>query len=80
MPYWKSVLIALDQLLNALFGGWPDETMSSRAYRWDIEGKRLWPRRIIDRIALWLRDHDHCHEAFISERVGRQLPPEMRNF
>ena len=80
MSYWKSVLIAFDQLLNALFGGWPDETMSSRAYRWDIEGKRHWPRKIIDRIALWLRDQDHCHEAFISERVGRQLPPEMRIF
>lgn len=27
------VLIALDQLANAICGGWADETLSSRAYR-----------------------------------------------
>ena len=34
----KAILIALDQLLNTLTGGWPDETMSSRAYRLAVEG------------------------------------------
>ena len=47
MTYGKRTLIALDQLLNALLGGWPDETFSSRAWRWEKNGIRAWPRRII---------------------------------
>jgi hypothetical protein len=78
MPYGKAILIALDQLLNALVGGWPDETISSRAYRWDVSGVRSWPRRCIDRMAALLGDTDHCRESFASERLGRQLPPEAR--
>ncbi len=78
MPYWKSVLIALDQLLNAIFGGWPDETVSSHSYRWDVSGKRHWPRHLIDKVAAWLGDRDHCYQSFLSERLGRQLPPEAR--
>lgn len=75
MPYWKAVLIALDQLLNAMFGGWPDETFSSRCWRWSEQG-RDWPRRIVDGL-LWF-DPDHCRESYESERQGRQLPPEAR--
>lgn len=78
MGYGKSVLIALDQLVNALFGGWPDETISSRAWRWELAGVRSWPRRLIDGLALILGDKDHCRESFESERLGRQLPPELR--
>ena len=74
----KAILIALDQLLNALAGGWPDETISSRAYRWDVSGVRSWPRLCIDRVAAWLGDTDHCRASFESERLGRQLPPELR--
>ena len=78
MPWYKAVLIALDQLLNAIFGGWPDETISSRSWRWDIFDGRRWPRRIIDAVAVIFGDKDHCHQAFLSERLGRQLPPEAR--
>lgn len=34
MTYGKRTLIAVDQLLNTLLGGWPDETLSSRCYCW----------------------------------------------
>ena len=78
MGYGKSVLIALDQLVNALFGGWPDETISSRAWRWELAGVRSWPRRLLDGLALIFGDKDHCRESFESERLGRQLPPELR--
>lgn len=78
MGYGKSVLIALDQLVNALFGGWPDETISSRAWRWELAGVRSWSRRLLDGLALILGDKDHCRESFESERLGRQLPPELR--
>ena len=76
MTRTKRILIALDQLVNAVFNGWPDETLSSRAWRWELKGKRNWPRRLIDRVFFF--DPDHCRESFQSEREGRQLPPEAR--
>ena len=48
MTYGKRTLIAVDQLLNTLLGGWPDETLSSRCYRWARDGVRAWPRRVVD--------------------------------
>ena len=76
MTYYKDVLIAVDQLVNALLAGWPDETMSSRAWRWEQDGVRAWPRRLIDRLFFW--EPNHCRESYRSEREGRQLPPELR--
>jgi hypothetical protein len=76
LNYFKNLLIALDQLVNALAGGWPDETLSSRAWRWEASGIRRWPRALID--ALFFLDPNHCRESFESERAGRQLPPEAR--
>lgn len=76
MTYWKKVFIAVDQLVNAVLAGWPDETMSSRAWRWEQDGVRAWPRRLIDLIFFW--EPNHCRESYQSEREGRQLPPELR--
>jgi hypothetical protein len=69
--YILQVLIAFDQFVNALLGGWADETMSSRSYR-------LYPRlaKVIDTI-LWF-DADHCYESYVSEQLRTQLPPELR--
>ena len=72
----KRILIALDQLVNAAFNGWPDETLSSRAYRWELKGKRGWPRRAID--ALFFFDPHHCERADLSEQRRLQLPPSLR--
>ncbi len=76
--YGRAVLIAFDQALNAIGGGWPDETMSSRAWRWHVDDVRHWPYRLIDRVASFFGDANHCEESFKSERLGRQLPPEAR--
>lgn len=76
MTYGKSVFIAADQLVNALLAGWPDETLSSRAWRWEQNGVRSWPRRFIDRLFFW--EKQHCFQSYQSEREGRQLPPEFR--
>ena len=78
LGYGKAVFIALDQVVNALGGGLPDETLSSRAWRWHVDGVRHWPCRIIDRVAAFFDDVNHCKESFLSERLGRQLPPEAR--
>ena len=72
----KAILIALDQLVNTLAGGWPDETLSSRCYRWARDGVRAWPRRVVD--GLFFLEVEHCKSSYESERLGRQLPPELR--
>ena len=74
--YIKNALIAIDQLFNAVIGGYCDESLSSRAYRWEKNGVRSWPRRVIDRLFFW--EPNHCRESYRSEREGRQLPPELR--
>lgn len=71
-----NVWLAIDQLINTYFKGYPDESLSSRAWRWEQKGKRSWPRKTID--ALLFFDKNHCQEAFQSERTGRHLPPEAR--
>lgn len=76
MTYARAVLISIDQLVNAVLAGWPDETMSSRAWRWEQDGIRSWPRKLID--ALFFMEKEHCRQSYISEREGRQLPPELR--
>ena len=77
MSYLRNLLIAVDQLINTVGGGWPDETLSSRAWRWHRDGRRKWPRRFIDR--LFFFDPDHCEDSYQSERTSRYLPPEFRN-
>ena len=79
MPgYAYKLLVACDQLLNALLGGWPDETLSSRCWRWHLHGVRSWPCRCLDRLAALFGDREHCRQSYESERSGRQLPPELR--
>lgn len=49
--YIIQVLIALDQLVNAILGGWADETISARAYRLaerNRSAKEWGPWRIIE--------------------------------
>jgi hypothetical protein len=72
----RQVLIAIDQLFNAVFNGWADETLSCRAYRWELNGKRSWPRKLIDSLFFWQKAH--CKSSWQNERERRHLPPEMR--
>lgn len=73
------VLIAIDQLFNALTGGAADETFSSRCYRGAIlakQPKRRW------RFWFWLVnglfiDPKHCQTAYESEVSRKQYPHEF---
>lgn len=77
--FWvQQVLIAVDQLINAIFGGWCDETLSSRAWRMDRAGKpwgRI-TRPLIDSL-FWFQ-REHCFNAYQEERKRLQSPPESR--
>ena len=73
----EQIPIAIDQLVNTIFGGWADETISCRAHR--MQGKsRKWARlrKLID--SLFRRQKDHCKTAYESEMQRRHLSPEMR--
>ena len=79
MPsYLHNLLVACDQLVNAAIGGWPDETLSSRCWRWHKKWRALLAMPLLDKMAAWLGDRDHCRTSYESERTRRQLPPELR--
>ena len=78
--YGYHVLIAIDQLFNAIIGGAADETLSSRTYRGAVLAK--YPRK---RWRIWYRvinalffDANHCKTAYESEVKRRQYPAECR--
>jgi len=81
MRYFINVAIAIDQLATALIGGFPDESLSSYAYRLDKKGRlagRIF-RPLIDAMFLWQGyDLGHCHAAYMEERMRYQLPAELR--
>ena len=76
--YLKNILISLDQFCNTLFLGFPDETLSSRCYRLSRDGKTNTPRKIVDTLLFF--DKNHCEESYMSEKLNRQNAPEFRKF
>lgn len=74
------VLIAIDQLFNALTGGGADETLSSRTYRRAVltqsKPKKRW--RVLYRVINGLfRDPHHCETAYYSELNRKQYPEDF---
>ncbi len=68
------VLIAIDQLFNALTGGAADETLSSRTYRGAMlaeKPKKRW-RVLYHFINGIFFDSNHCKTAYESEISGKQ--------
>jgi hypothetical protein len=69
--------IGLDQLLNVVLAGYPDETLSARSHR---KGWRLawW----INWLFFWQKDEDgkrnHCEQCYDYEQGRNDLPPEYR--
>lgn len=81
--YWLyHVLVAFDQLFNALMFGSADETLSSRAYRGAILTKNpkiKWKiiYTLIEKLFFW--EKDHCKTAYQSEIKRRQYPSAFSN-
>lgn len=81
---WRYVLhlfIAIDQFFTTLFGGFPDETLSSYAYRLHVNGKpggKIF-RPVIDWLFSWQKTpYGHCEASYQEERLRYQFPPELR--
>ena len=72
----KQFLIALDQVVNTICGGYADETLSCRAYRHYLKGEHKWVKVLID--CLFFFDKDHCYNSYLSEQERLQLPPALR--
>lgn len=75
------VLIAIDQLFNALIGGAADETLSSRTYRRAVltqsKPKKRW--RVLYKIINGLFfDKNHCRTAWESEINRKQYPADFQ--
>lgn len=74
------LLIALDQLLNVLLGGYADETLSSRTYRRATQPlpKKRWRVAYTAVNALFFWQHNHCRSAHQMELERRHLPDDWQ--
>lgn len=75
--YLLTVLVALDQVANALLWGDADETLSARAFRnakLTDDPKLRWvlAHRLINSLFFW--QSGHCFQAYASEVDRRHLP------
>lgn len=69
-----NVLIAIDELVNTAFGGWPGETISGRTWRLRANQPYAAMRPFIDWIfSYW--GQNHCQSAF-DNRNG-YVPPTL---
>lgn len=65
MSYIRGILVALDQFVGAFIpGAYPDETISSRAYREDWKLQHF--------INAIFFDDKHCEDSYWSEVNNRQ--------
>jgi len=75
--YFYKVAIAFDQLFNTLIAVWPDETLSSRAYRCAhlvdcIKKRWIIAEKVINALFFW--QPQHCYQAYLSEQERNHLP------
>lgn len=77
-----NILIALDQLVYVLITlgwGFPDETLSSAAFRADRD-RKPWGRvmRPLIDFLLYPLEREHCYRAYLAEKQRLQQPEELR--
>ena len=78
---FRNILIGLDQFLNTLIGGYPDETISAKAWRMEtFRGSKSWgyARRVID-WAFSRVEPNHCEAAYDWEVLHNQSPTAYRH-
>ena len=76
------IIIAIDQLFNALSWGWADETFSARCWRLR-ERNCFWAfcRQLVDVIFFWdtKEGMKHCQGAFENEQKRIHMPDSYNN-
>ena len=74
--YIFNLLIALDQLLNTILTGYPDETISARLFRLRHKNKViLVVYRLVNVVFYTLFNiKDHCRLAYLSEFYRKDSP------
>lgn len=77
--YFWNILVALDQLLNTMFSGYPDETFSARIHRKAEAGQWFWRvlRRVVDRVFFW--QEGHCRASYENELRRAHSPREAQH-
>jgi len=75
LRYILNILIAIDQLVNTLIGGYPDETLSASAWRGEQHGKVIHciARPVIDFLFLPF-ERNHCRNSYFAEFDHTQRP------
>lgn len=69
------ILVALDQLANAICGGYADETMSSRCWRLREFQPYKALRLVIDTILFF--DPKHCETSYLNEIARKYMPADL---
>ena len=73
----KQILIAIDQVFNALLGGYADETLSARIWR-NQNKNRFYKVALVVVNGLFFWQANHCRGAYFSEMTRKHLPKEYR--
>jgi len=83
MSWCKNVMIAIDQLANAVLCGWADETFSARCYRLGRKSTAWYVMQwLIDHtVFCWQKDEAgrrHCEQCYWYEQERKDMPIEYR--
>lgn len=77
MSRLREVAVAIDQLANAILGGYAQETISSRCWRLRDYRPYSTMRRVIDGLFFW--QQDHCRISYESQVRRRNMPSDYAN-
>lgn len=68
------VVITIDQLINAIFNGSADETLSSRIYRLNQRPLYRALEKFVNVLFWPFQGPEHCKNAYQKEIDGRHMP------
>ena len=74
--YLINLLLAVDQLVNVVFLGQPDETISSRAWRCK-DSNSFWKHFHNFINILFFFQKDHCYKAYLAELERKHITTEI---
>jgi hypothetical protein len=81
--YFHNFFVALSQLVNTIIGGYPDESLSARAWRTSKNGAKagIAFRYTIDALFYTFtlgKDKHHCLNSYESEILRKHLPKQYK--